>query len=83
MIVISVHVLYCGGCGYLSNYEFASEVIRTVYPNATIVGEAHDGYSGVFDVTMTKKDGSKEKVYQRKYGGFFSTGEGSFGDEKT
>lgn len=54
-----------------------------MFPNAIIQGEAHDGHSGVFNVTINNKDASVTKVYSRKYGGFFSSGDGSFGDERS
>lgn len=58
-------------------YDFAAEVIKTVYPNASIQGEPSKGTTGEFQVTITRKDGSKQMVFNKK------GGDGAFSDENT
>ena len=62
---ILVFVSYCASWGYESMYEFAKEIIQTVYPNAKLVGEPTKKGWGAFEVTVTKKNGTPKNVFNK------------------
>jgi selT/selW/selH-like putative selenoprotein len=49
-------------------YNYAKNMIQSIYPNAEITGEQTPTSTGWFEVTLIKKDGTSELIYSKKNG---------------
>lgn len=60
---VVVEIAYCGGCGWSSTANQVASAIRSRLPKAVIDCRPEDGYTGLLEISLISKAGTKTKVY--------------------